>query len=325
MKLYGLSGLATGKKGADVFSIRNGVQIVRQWNPEPYNPKTPAQVQSRAKMKLLSQVGAAVKPIIAIQREGLKTPRNLFISKNYDIVSYANNEAQIALQDMQLTNSSIALASFTAERSANKINVELTQDMSGSLDRVVYLVLSCPSNQELIPQGSIVVSAAGADGTFAGELDDVEGDIVVYAYGIRDNNAASRVKFSDLGVDPGLTVAKIIASRTLSSTDYSLTETRGLQLASGESSGETPGTNAVRISVAPATNSETVTGITGAGNYEVGDTVTLVFPDAYEGGFTGWFNSPQAIGANKVSENKTYSFSAAQSATFYYYAEDSLG
>ena len=323
MKLYGLSGLATGKKGADVFSIRNGVQIVRQWNPEPYNPKTPAQVQSRAKMKLLSQVGAAVKPIIAIQREGLKTPRNLFISKNYDIVSYANNEAQIALQDMQLTNSAIALSSFTAERSASKINVELTQDMSGSLDRVVYLVLSCPSNQELIPQGSIVVSTPGADGTFAGQLDDVEGNIVIYAYGIRDNNAASRVKFSDLGVDPGQTVAKIVASRTLSSTDFSLTETRGLQLADGESSGETPGVNAIRVSLGYAQGSyDTNTShLTGAGNYEIGDSVTV----SYTGGdgFNGWFDA--ATGGNLVNANKIYTFTAAENVALYAATEDALG
>lgn len=321
MKLYGLSGLATGKKGADVFSIRNGVQIVRQWNPEPYNPKTPAQVQSRAKMKLLSQVGAAVKPIIAIQREGLKTPRNLFISKNYDIVSYANNEAQIALEDMQLTNSSIGLPSFTAERSGNKIEVALAQDMTGSLDRVVYLVLSCPSNQELIPQGSIVVSTPGADGLFAGQLADVEGDIVVYAYGIRDNNAASTVKFSDLGVDPGITVAKIVASRTLSSTDFSLTETRGLQLADGESSGETPGTNAVRVTLGNVQGIEATN--TGAGNYEIGDSVTI--QSTYTGSevdvrFRGWYDRNSGVdGATPVSAANPYTFTAAENIALYAY------
>ena len=315
MKLYGLSGLATGKKGADVFSIRNGVQIVRQWNPEPFNPKTPAQVQSRAKMKLLSQVGAAVKPIIAIQREGLKTPRNLFISKNYDIVSYANNEAQIALQDMQLTNSSIALPSFTATRSGNKIEVALAQDMTGSLDRVVYLVLSCPSNQELIPQGSIVVNAPGDDGFFAGELDDVEGDIVVYGYGIRDNNAASRVKFSNLGVDPGITVAKIIASRTLSSTDFSLTETRGLQLSSGESGGQTPGTNAVRVSTVAIGNDASEVRMGGAGNYEVGDRVTVSATYGGLGAFEGWY-SDQA-GTQRLTAEQSYTFTVESNITLY--------
>lgn len=319
MKLYGLSGLATGKKGADVFSIRNGVQIVRQWNPEPYNPKTPSQVESRAKMKLLSQVGAAVKPIIAIQREGLKTPRNLFISKNYDIVSYANNEAQIALQDMQLTNSSIGLPAFTAERAEGKINVALAQDMTGSLDRVVYLVLSCPSNQELIPQGSIVVNAAGADGLFAGQLDDVEGDIVIYGYGIRDNNAASTVKFSDLGVDPGITVAKIVASRTLSSTDFSLTATRGLQLSSGESGGETPGTNAVRVTLGNVQGVQATN--TGAGNYEVGASVTV--SSTYTGSepdssFLGWYNNAtSATTENRVSTANPYTFTAAENIALY--------
>ena len=320
MKLYGLSGLATGKKGADVFSIRNGVQIVRQWNPEPYNPKTPSQVESRAKMKLLSQVGAAVKPIIAIQREGLKTPRNLFISKNYDIVSYANKEAQIALQDMQLTNSSIGLPAFTAERADGKINVALAQDMTGSLDRVVYLILSCPSNQELIPQGSIVVNAAGADGLFAGQLDDVEGDIVIYGYGIRDNNAASRVKFSDLGVDPGITVAKIVASRTLSTTDFSLTATRGLQLSSGESGGETPGTNTVRVSITKIGSGANDLTVTGAGNYQVGDSVTVTAQYDGLGSFDGWYSDAQ--GNTRLTANTSYTFTAAENITLYAKASD---
>lgn len=324
MKLFGLSGLATGKKGDAVFSINAGTQIVRQWNPAVSNPKTPAQVESRAKLKLMSQLGSAVKPFIAIAKDGMKTPRNQFISKNYDLVTYANNEAQIALEDMQFTKGAIALPSFTATRENDKLKFALDQDMAASLDRVVYLVVSCPSNQEVIPAASIVAQAAGADGDFKAEIDNVAGDICVYAYGIRDNDAASRVKFSDLGVDPGITVAKIVATRTLSSTSYSMTETRGLQLSSGESSGGSTGTNAVRISVTPVNGGDTMAGITGAGNYQVGDTVTLVSPKGLGEGFNGWYDA--ASNGTQLSSNVTYSFTASESKTIYYnYEEGSLG
>lgn len=323
MKLFGLSGLATGKKGDAVFSINAGTQIVRQWNPAVSNPKTPAQVQSRAKLKLMSQLGSAVKPFIAIAKDGMKTPRNQFISKNYDLVTYANNEAQIALEDMQFTKGAIALPSFTAVREANKLKFALMQDMAASLDRVVYLVVSCPSNQEVIPAASIVAQAAGADGDFKAEIDDVEGDICVYAYGIRDNDAASRVKFSDLGVDPGITVAKIVATRTLSSTSYSMTETRGLQLSSGESSGETPGTNAVRVSLGYTSNAadNVAAHLTGAGNYEVGESVTVRYTGS--GGFLGWYNA--ATGGESISIDNPYTFTAASSIALYAYTDNNLG
>lgn len=323
MKLFGLSGLATGKKGDAVFSINAGTQIVRQWNPAVSNPKTPAQVESRAKLKLMSQLGSAVKPFIAIAKEGMKTPRNQFISKNYDLVTYANNEAQIALEDMQFTKGAIALPSFTAVREANKLKFALEQDMAASLDRVVYLVVSCPSNQEVIPAASVVASAAGADGDFKAEIDNVEGDICVYAYGIRDNDAASRVKFSDLGVDPGITVAKIVATRTLSSTSYSMTETRGLQLASGESSGESTGTNAVRVSVAYTSDSNNpiASNLTGAGNYQVGDSVSVQYTG--DDDFFGWYSA--ASQGTRVSQANPYTFTAAENVTLYAKTSSDIG
>ena len=322
MKLYGLSGLATGKRGNDVFVVKNGVQIVRQYNPIVANPKTDAQVEARAKMKLMSQVAASVKPFIAIQREGLKSPANLFISANYDLASYANQEAQVAMEDIQFTKSSIALPAVSAERENSKLKFELASSMANVLDRVIYLVLSMPSSQELIPVGSVVAESAGADGLFAAEMDDVEGNICVYAYGIKDNTAASRVKFSNLGVDPGNAAAKIITSRTLSSTDYTATETRGLALASGESSGESTGTNAIRVTTAFTNGSAQYGTMTGAGNYQIGDSVTVscVADGGYE--FQGWYSDP--TGNTLISSNASYTFTAAENITLYAFIDSAL-
>lgn len=319
MKLFGLSGYATGKKGDSIFTIKHGVQIVRQYNPSPANPNTPGQVASRARMKLIALVGKQMKDMIAIQREGLKSGYNEFVSKNYDLTSYANQEAQIALQDVQLTKGGLSLPSFTAERSGDTISVELVSGVVGNIDKVVYSILSCPSNQELIPAGSVVARAAGADGTFPATLPNVEGDICIYAYGIKENSELARVKFSNLGVDPGLTVAKIIATNQLSVTDYESTNTRGLQLSSGESSGETPGTNAVRVTLGNVQGTSATN--TGAGNYEVGASVTV--RSSYSGGepdssFLGWYSSQSdPTTENRVSQANPYTFTAAENIALY--------
>lgn len=49
-KIYGLSGAITGRRGADVFAITNGIQTVRQYQPIVANPRTPAQLTQRCKV-----------------------------------------------------------------------------------------------------------------------------------------------------------------------------------------------------------------------------------------------------------------------------------
>ncbi len=49
-KIYGMNGVATGRRGNDVFAVTNGTQIVRQYQPVVANPRTDAQLRQRAKM-----------------------------------------------------------------------------------------------------------------------------------------------------------------------------------------------------------------------------------------------------------------------------------
>ena len=49
-KIYGMNGVATGRRGNDVFAVTNGVQVVRQYQPIVANPRTDAQLRQRAKM-----------------------------------------------------------------------------------------------------------------------------------------------------------------------------------------------------------------------------------------------------------------------------------
>ena len=76
MKLYGLFGKGSGKLGSSVFAISSGEQIVREYNPVVENPNTPAQVEQRAKFKLLSQLASDLASALAFKKEGLVSTRN---------------------------------------------------------------------------------------------------------------------------------------------------------------------------------------------------------------------------------------------------------
>lgn len=309
-KINPINGKMAGKIGGIMYQINHGMQIVKEKPLTVANPNTSAQVQVRAKLKLLSQLSSALAPVIAIKREGILTPRNQFTSRNYVFVTVADNIASMPIEDIQLTKGAIGLAGLTATRDAEKISVALTEDSHNSVARVVYIVLQRTSAGGVMPAASVVQSVAGADGLFAAELPLVEGLITVHAYGIRDNNSQATAAFGNLSVPSADAVARVIASRNVKSSDFSLTETRGLELADGSSSGETGNT---RFSVATSSqaiggNFSTTPELTGAGRYEEGAAVTVTAPaTANIGGntapFIGWYN-----GATLVSSQTSYSF-----------------
>lgn len=309
-KINPINGKMAGKIGGVMYQINHGLQIVKEKPLVVANPNTNAQVQVRAKLKLLSQLSSALSPVIAIKRDGILTPRNQFTSRNYGFVTVADNIASMPVEDVQLTKGSIGLAGIVVERDSTKISVQLTEDMHTAVARVVYIVLQRTSAGGVMPAASVVQSVAGSDGLYAAELPLVEGLITVHAYGIRDNNAQATAAFGNLSVPSADAVAQVIASRNVKASDYSLTETRGVELASGDTSAETGNT---RFSVALSAHAEggsfdSSPALTGAGRFEEGAEVTVSAPaqtsiDGNVGNFDGWYN-----GADKVSSNREYTF-----------------
>ena len=72
--------IKSGRVAGSVFAVRYGEVIERAYNPYVSNPKSEAQVEARAKLKLLSQLAAVVAPVLAMPREGAKTSRNKFVA-----------------------------------------------------------------------------------------------------------------------------------------------------------------------------------------------------------------------------------------------------
>lgn len=221
----------TGKVAGSVFAIRFGETIERAYNPVVANPSTTKQVEARAKLKLISQLATVLANDIAIPRVGAQSPRNLFVKKNYGLMSYTNSQADINLNNVQLTSSVVGLVSVVATRTEQAIRVELGA-VPVEISRIVYVGMQKRMDGTLAILGSTVVSEPGTPAAaFVGNLPLSSAEVVVLAYGIRDNTENARAIFGDMQAVTAEQVAKVIVTRTLLEDDITLTETVGTTLA----------------------------------------------------------------------------------------------
>lgn len=322
MKLHGIGGVGTGKLGSMVYSVRAGQQIVRQYNPIVANPSTAAQVEARSKMKLMSQLAAIVAPVIAISADGLKTKRNLFISRNYPLASYAEQAAQIDMAGVQLTKSNTAFPDFEVDRSnGQSIAVHLSENAANLFDRVIYCAVISQSDGSLRLWDDVLVTEAGAGGLFPATLPYTPNAIAIYGYGIRANNDDAKAAYANLKSGDAGKLAEILTSRLATLEAITISETKGCVLEVGSTTGVTQSANQARVTINVQGNGT----VTGAGLHTIGSQVTVNASPATGYLFDGWFNQSNA----KVSSNREYSFTLTDNielvAKFVYDASDDPG
>lgn len=249
MKLQGyLKG--TGKLGNIVVSRVAGETIARDYNPNVSNPSTVAQVNQRARMKLASQLAAALAPVIVMPREGLKSTRNLFIKKNMEQIIGNNGSAQIVYENIQLTNGSAGLPGVSATRSEKDgVVVKLTETADAAVSRVVYVVYKKTSEDQLQYVGSAVQETAGDNGLFEAAFSYISGDLIIWAYGMKDVTATAKAKYGDYFISSGEDIAQLVMSRKIGAGDYQFTGTRGTTLFDGSSETVTPSADQVMLYV----------------------------------------------------------------------------
>lgn len=231
-------GKQSGKLGQSVLSTRYGEQIQRAYVKEIANPKTEAQVATRSRFKLASQLSAVMADVIAIPRVGSKTGRNQFVSATMDITSEAAGVAQVDLNAVQLTKSQRGLIGFTATRDTanDKINVALKGANGSDLSRVVYVAFEKQTDGSLVQLASQVVSSPGTNKTFPADLKGSEKSVVVYAYGITDKDGATSVKFGNLNAPTAEQVAKLLTTSSDALSGVTLTKTNGATMNEGTNS-----------------------------------------------------------------------------------------
>lgn len=235
-RIFGLSGRITGRKGDAVFSVRKGEQIVRQYNPMVLNPNTEKQTVQRSRMKLSSQLGAIFANIIAIPSEGARTPRNIFTKANFGLITRDTTQEGIVvvadLPKLQLTKSGRAMCPIVAGIPFTNGNlvVSLTQDCHEEYDRVVYSIVAVQTDGTMRVIASEVEEKAGVYGRFTHEFANPNGDVLVYAYGIKDLSSKAHTIFENTEYQSGDGVATLISSRTVSAADAQVSMTAGLLL-----------------------------------------------------------------------------------------------
>ena len=222
----------TGKLADTVMSVRNGDQLARKYQPIVYNPSTPAQVAQRAKLKLLSQLSAVMAPVIAMRKAGSVSARNLFTKVNFPNLTYSDNTANVNLAQIQLTSSVVGLGTVVASRTAEDIVAYIdASEAPTDVDRVIYSLFEKGADDKLRFVSSLTASAPGADSTWLVRFPVRNNEVVVLGYAVRDNTDAARAVFGNMQAVTAEQVAKLIVTRTLTETDVTLTETRGVQLA----------------------------------------------------------------------------------------------
>lgn len=226
MKLQGfLKGV--GKIENIVVSQTGGVSIARAYQPNVKNPSTLPQVNQRARLKLASQLAAALAPVVAMAKQGLVSGRNQFISKNMPLITADEGIAQVSYENLQLTNGAVALPAISVTRDSDALIVKLAATAETAVSQVVYILYSKNSENALQLVNSTVQTEAGSDGLFQTMFQAPAGEIVVYAYGMKALSGAASAKYGSYKVESATDIASLVGTRKLSASDFQFTKTRG--------------------------------------------------------------------------------------------------
>lgn len=311
-KVTSLYGKTMGKIGSIVFSTSGGQTIAREYNPHVANPNTIAQINQRARMKLMSQLSACLSTSIVMQKEGLVSRRNKFTKRNMTACYASNGTAQITYENVQLTEGSLGLPQITAQFSVDadtgteSLNISLASAAAINVARVVYNIYQKTDEGKL----QLLYSAISNDASSSGSVFSISipaspfknKELVIYAYGMVDTSERATANFGNLNVKNGSDLATLVASRTLSYEDYQFTQTRGATLGSnGEPITPTPAGSA-RVFVTALGEGGTVSG---GGVFEVGTQVTVTATPAAQYAFRAWVKNGTSL---VVSTSATYTF-----------------
>lgn len=334
-KVTSLYGKTQGKIGSIVFSTSGGYTIAREYNPHVANPNTMAQINQRARMKLMSQLSAALAPVIVMRKEGLTSARNKFVKRNFENTYASEGIAQVSYENVQLTsgNAGLPLVHWVLEGTPNMtLHTFFTDEPSKTISRIVYCLFQKTDEGKLAFATSLIVSQRG-DGTsgryFEGEFaglpygeSGLSKNYVIYAYGMSDTSEKATAKYGNLNVQNGTDIARLVASRTISFEDYQFTQTRGTSANSGEGESEPIGDNQARVFVTALGDGGTVSG---GGVYDIGDQVTVVATPAAGYDFVRWaYNGSNTTASTSASYTFTLNGQMDLVAIFEIHTNDTL-
>lgn len=322
-KQTSLFGKISGKLGAVVFSTSGGATISREYNPHVANPNTDAQINQRARMKLMSQLSACLAPVIAMQKDGLVSVRNQFVKRNFDSCYSVNGQAQISYENVQLTQGNVGLPQIkwqgVVESGTASLVTYFADEPSKTISRVVWCLFRKTEEGKLEFVSSQIINNRANEGAaayfgaiFPGISVDTEqgvlaADYVIYAYGMIDASERATAQYGNLNVNTATDIADLVTNRRISYMDYQFTQTRGTSANRGTHQSTDVPAGSARVFVT-ALGAGTVSG---GGTFQLGTSVTVTATPDTNATFVGWRNNGQQ---NYISRQATYTFTLNQQA-----------
>lgn len=313
MKLDSINGKGTGKSGSKVYYVNHGVQIERSYTSQVSNPQTEAQVAQRSRFKLISQVSAAVEPVIVIPRKGIVSPRNLFVKKNMGYVYADEGGAQISYENLQITPGSNGLPSITLRKLGTvgneMLNFSLDAPCGTEVSRVIFCFFTKNVENKLVYVRSEIVETPNPTMVYGGgiqmSLFPQNQDIVCLAYGMKDKNEAASTLYQNYQVQSGVDIANLVSRRKLDTSKFTFTQTRGTTLFRSENNSPIPDADSALLYITCLDGSSVNVVIdggnaipltTGYVSVPFGSTVQITAqqPTAIQGymwSFKGWYNN----------------------------------
>lgn len=219
MKLNGFVGKGSGKLGSSVFAISGGEQIVREYNPRVANPNTDAQVAQRAKMKLMSQLAAALAPALAFKKVKLVSARNQFVAKNIGLCEYENKVATCDLQNLQLTPGSRHFPEVFVDMGEQDVVTITTHDsISEDVEKVVVVIAKETEDFRIAMLDEQIVDVSTTHTLNATYTNTAQDNLFIFAYGWIPTNGANAASYGNYEAEAGTkkadlstTMAEILA------------------------------------------------------------------------------------------------------------------
>lgn len=243
-----LQEIKTGKKAGVVTYKVGDTYLVREYNPSPANPRTEKQVQQRAKIKLLSQIAALFRFIIAIFPTSGKSARSLFLTLNWQNIYFSSGQAQISLENIDITGTDTPITELSYRlRSVwdlPKAFVYFPDEPPDNIQRVFYYLFRLLDNNKLILQDYICTENRGTSPQrqfYAWQCDAIELDeqghttanYYVYAFGMIDKSVEATEKWDDNTYEPQEHIAPQIKLGLITPDLYEFTETKYLFIPKG--------------------------------------------------------------------------------------------
>lgn len=241
--------IKAGKKAGIVTYQVGDTLLAREYVPHPANPKTERQVQQRAKIKLLSQIAAVFRPIIAIFPSSGKSARAIFARLNYPKITASGTTADIDFTSVSLTDSERPITQVAKDiaflPSGVRMLVGLPEEPTQDIKRVFYYLFGKTDNgkfvfldyylSEIRWSSRNPLFFCWANAPF--DIDEqgrATRDYVIYAIGMGDNSQAATDYWLSLDVPNLEFLGQIIAENLISSNDFYFTETSSLSWYRGE-------------------------------------------------------------------------------------------